>query len=235
MEVEKSLESLFDRVNPFASKFREVSAYQAEIERQLEKNKVGFSSEYSEETNFAPDGSPNYMNTNPNAFAFSSNRFSMDLPTDSKRQKILFYRTMAYYPEIKNALDIMADEAIVIDANRRVANLKINRDIPTDINRLFHKEFDYVMNGVFRANEGELKNLFKKFLVDAELFVEYIKGDRDSDGIIGYQLLPSYRTYPIYGNDGQVQGFVHKSARGLDGNSEESDIVPFEKNQVGYA
>lgn len=234
MEGFDSLDKFFSSLNPVATKFREVDEYRADIDRQIEKNRVGFSSEYSEETSFSPDGSPNYGDPT-NAFGFSSSKITFNLPTDSKKQKVLFYRTMALYPEISNALDIISDEAIVKDSEGRVGLLKMNKEIPSDINRLFHKEFDYIMDGVFRANEGELKNLFKKFLTDSELFVEYIKGDKDKDGIIGYQILPSYRTYPVYGHNGLVDGFIYKAPNQAKNENNDIDIIPFEKNQIGYA
>lgn len=226
--------SWIDRFNPFAKQFREVSEYQEVINRQLIKNRVGFSNEFADETNMSADGSINYA---PNAFGFSSAKmdFGIGGVGESKRQKVLFYRAMSLYPEIMNALDIVCNEAIVMDASNRCANLKINREIPSDVNRLFHKEFDYIVNGVFRANEGELKNLFRKFVIDSELFIEYIKGDNNKDGIIGYQILPCYTTFPIYGANGQVEGFIHEKKRVDDNNKEESDIIPFERNQVGYA
>lgn len=226
--------SWVDKFNPFAKQFREVSDYQEVINRQLVRNRVGYSDEFADETNMSADGSTNYA---PNAFGFSSAKmdFGIGGAGESKRQKVLFYRAMALYPEIMNALDVVCNEAIVMDASNRCANLKINKEIPSDINRLFHKEFDYIVNGVFRANEGELKNLFRKFVTDSELFIEYIKGDKDKDGIIGYQILPCYTTFPIYGTDGQVEGFIHQSKRPDKNKGEDADIIPFEKNQVGYA
>lgn len=228
---DREFENWADRRNPMASKFRSVGEYQAELERMIERNRIGVTSEYNEETSFSPDGSPHIVQ--PNAFGFTSTKFNFNLPTDSKKSKVAFYRTMSYYPEIKNAIDIYSDEAIVMDSSKRVANLVIKKEVPDDIERLFYKEFDYVMNGVFRANEGELKTLFRKFIVDSELFIEYIKGDNDKDGIIGYQILPCYLTYPIYGANGQLQGFIQQTK--AQNNMEEPDIVPLERNQVGYA
>ena len=224
--------SWIDKLNPFASKFREVTDYQDSIDRMVARNRVGFTDEFNDDAIMNPDGS---MSASPNAFGFSSAKmaFGLGSSSESKRQKVMLYRTMALYPEIMNAIDIICNEAIVPDSNNTVAHLDINRDIPEDINRLLHKEFDYVMNGVFRSKEGELKNLFRKFVIDSELFIEFIKGDKDKDGIIGYQILPCHSTIPIYGPDGKIHGYLHEKKNYKE--NEESDLVPFEKNQIGYA
>ena len=153
----------------------------------------------------------------------------------------MFYYYIAYCCSILIELFkqfIIYNVLIIIIYKTKIAYLprtfKMNKEIPSDINRLFHKEFDYIMDGVFRANEGELKNLFKKFLTDSELFVEYIKGDKDKDGIIGYQILPSYRTYPVYGHNGLVDGFIYKAPNQAKNENDDIDIIPFEKNQIGY-
>ena len=77
MEGFDSLDKFFSSLNPVATKFREVDEYRADIDRQIEKNRVGFSSEYSEETSFSPDGSPNYGDPT-NAFGFSSSKITCE-------------------------------------------------------------------------------------------------------------------------------------------------------------
>ena len=69
---------------------------------------------------------------------------------------------MSYYPEISEALDIVADEAVVQNSEGEVAHLNILKEVPKRMNKVFLQEFDYIINDVFQAHDDNLYDLFYK-------------------------------------------------------------------------
>jgi hypothetical protein len=130
--------NFLDLINPFSKKFAKNQRFDDDINNQLQKNGVGFSDvEYDVAAMGmkSPDvgAGDSYMNKQNINF---SQIFS------NKTQRIAKYREMTYYPEISEALDIVADESIVQDSEGKIAQLNILKEVPKKIYNAFLKEFD---------------------------------------------------------------------------------------------
>ena len=155
----------------------------------------------------------------------------------SKKSRIIKYREMEQYPEIGEALDIICDDAIVEDSNGKIVQLNFHKDIPPAMERIIRLEFEYILNDVIRARE-RLWELFRKFLVEGELFVEIVINN-DKNSVIGIKPLATYNTFPVYrGNviTNFIQGGEGAIANQVDVNialNNQEDII-FPAQQVSY-
>jgi hypothetical protein len=142
---------------------------------------------------------------------------------ETKRQKVIAYKMMANYPEINKAINIVANTAIATDENGEIIKLKFkNEDIPEAVQSQMQGVLDYLIYEVFDIEEDTL-DLFKKFLIEGELYVELVT-DGETNNIIDYHILPSYSTIPIY-KDGTntISGYVQYSDIIVNGVPTETD------------
>jgi hypothetical protein len=211
--------------NPFGDRFAKNQTFEKEIEKQLEDNSVGIS---DTEFDLARLG----MDTPSVGTGYGDvlQRFvNFNQIFESKSERVAKYRTMAYYPEISEALDIVSDESIVADSEGKIVHLNITKEIPSRIYRMFLKDFEYVANDVFKVRDN-LYGLFYKWLVEGELFVELIVDKETKKGLIGYKTLPSFSTFPIYNKVGRLVAFAQSS---LDVTGK-PELIPFVGNQISY-
>lgn len=150
MENESAIVNWVDKFNPFAKKFREVNDYQDEINRQVERNRVGFTTEYSEETSISPDGSPSYSN---NAYGFSSAKMSFDLPSESKRQKTFNIDLVQsnYFREYKE-MEKMTDRLNLLTIAK---DLSVDINNPETKNNPLSRKYILTHPGIFGMSEEE--------------------------------------------------------------------------------
>jgi hypothetical protein len=126
----------------------------------------------------------------------------------TKKEKILAYRTMYMYPDIHKSVSIVVNTAISENEMDELITLKFKNDkIPEAIQAKMSGIFDYLIYDVFDV-DNNLEALFKKFLIEGELYIELVTDD-DTKNITGYHVLPNYSTVPIYDNTGSnIKGYV---------------------------
>ena len=182
----------FSYYNPF-SKFFLDSKYRAEEEREVQsmRNAVGISTEDYE---MYSEGSGNQGFETNNTMAMFKTSF-MD-----KRQKVVMYREMANFPEIKDAIDTICDEAITSNENGEYLDLIITKEIPLREEKIIRKTFDYVVNEVLKFDRNGWE-YFRRWLIEAELYLEMVLNN-DGNKIIRVRALPVAITQPMY--EGQI-------------------------------
>jgi hypothetical protein len=153
----------------------------------------------------------------------------------NKQGRIQKYREMALYSEVADGLDQVCDEAIVADKSGEVVTLEINEEMPTHIEEEIRKIWDYLLVDVFSFKERGW-DLFRKWLTEAELYVELILND-EGNNIVGIKILPSHTLMPIY-EENKIVGYMQTKV----GNPTSQDVrlqqqgsIVFDKDQVAYS
>jgi len=218
---------IFDNLkflNPFSAPFKANKTLDDLITKQLEDNSVGMSvTEY--DMNAMGMGAPN---VGAGFGDFSTRVVDFNQIFINKRQRIAKYREMSFYPEISEALDIMCDEAIVENHEGVITHLEIRKELPKRVERLMREEFKYVTDVALNVGDN-LYGLYKKWLIEGELYVEIILDDSKKN-IIGYKILPAFTTFPVYSKTGVVKGFLQSMV-----DEQGTEIMqPMESNQVAY-
>ena len=145
---------------------------------------------------------------------------------DDKKTRIQQYRDMAVYPEISCAIDMVCDEAITCDSNGNQFSFDIlnSKDMKRSERKMLQNEFDIVTRDLLNfKNVGW--DIFRKFLVDAEVYFEVIL-DKTGRDIIALKSLPAFTMTPIY-----EQGNIVKFAQSI---IEKGETRYFEANQIVY-
>jgi hypothetical protein len=157
----------------------------------------------------------------------------------NKSQRIAKYREMSYFPEISDALDIICDDAICEDSSGRIVNLEIQKELPDHIHDEIRKHWEYLLVEVFGFNETAW-DLFRKWLVEAELYCELVLNNEGND-IIDIKILPAHTMVPVYSNVGDIDTFVQtikpiniENQNQYTATNEEDGNVVFDKDQVAY-
>lgn len=120
----------------------------------------------------------------------------------NKKYKIDRYRTMYLFPEINHATDIVVNDAILPDSEGNITKLNfkehanISDRMPKAIQKKMLKIYDMLINEIFNFNDTA-QDLFLKFLIEGEIFVELVMNDK-KDNIIGIRVLPTYSMMPVY-------------------------------------
>ena len=155
----------------------------------------------------------------------------------NKAQRISKYREMSFYPEVSDALDIIADDAIIENSDGDIVELKLKEELPEHIEDEVHKHWDYLLNEVFNFNEVGW-DLFRKWVVDGEMYIELIMDNEGSD-LIGIKVLPAHSMAPIY-ESGKVVGYV-QTTKSIDVVTPQQTIaaeteenIIFDKDQIVY-
>jgi len=216
----------FSYYNPF-SKFFLDSKYRAEEEKEIQsmKNAVGISTEDYE---FYSENSGNQGFGTNNTMAMFKTSF-MD-----KRQKVVMYREMANFPEIKDAIDTICDETITSNENGEYLDLIITKEIPLREEKIIRKTFDYVVNEVLKFDRNGWE-YFRRWLIEAELYLEMVLNN-EGNKIIRVRALPVAITQPMY--EGQIiKKFVQTNTpvQTNYGQNQGNKPVVFESNQVAYS
>ena len=226
------------KVNPFGKYFMPDPKQEKQIEQQ-EDNRAGVSE-------IDLEFMASYGNyTEVGAMAETVN-FTEEF--QNKLARKMRYREMSFYPEINEVLDAICDDAVAKDAQNKVVLPHMEEAIPEELRKLMAENFDYLVYHVLKIQRDGW-DMFRKWLIEAEQFVEWIQDGTGSD-IVGYQLLPSAVTFPLY-EGGRVNGFLqatydmsinHNGGSPNSGASHTSGHVvgdlgnkKFTANQIGYS
>jgi len=249
--------------NPFAKFFRfgRVQDSNTKEDVQQVRNSQGYS---QEELDFGFASYWNYGIGSPESsgYGMSSISIQFDQYFRAKAQRIFKYREMSYYPDINDGLDMICDEAMV--ENSQTGNyleLYLKDEVPEHIEEQIREHWDYLINDVYVLNDTGW-DLFHRWLVDGELYIELILDDK-GETIIDFKVLPPHTMTPVYDNteiigfvqtpsytygvnDGGASGNVDNAGYGANGSgynnsytmggqeNTQNDEVRFDKNQVVY-
>jgi len=192
---------LFDIIgfNRFSEHFRKSRVNIEDIENQIRDNSVGLS---QEEILFGNSRNTDIYGT---AGGMSSIPVEFEQYFYNKASRIAKYREMSRFPEIADALDNICDDAILEDDKGYMIQLSLKREIPEHIEDELRKKWKYLVYDVFNFNQFAW-DLFRKWLVDGEIYIELILDD-EGETIIGYKCLPPHTMSPIYDGD-TVKGYI---------------------------
>lgn len=210
--------------NPFSKFFlKSRLASEDDMEEQYIKNSQGISQEDLEFDML-------YGRQSSQGFGIVNTQAIFKTIFTSKQQKIAIYREMANFPEIKDSIDTICDEAITANENGQYIGLQINEEIPLREEQIIRRTFNYVVNDVFKFKERGW-DLFKRWLIESELYLEVIL-DKGGTKIIGVKPLPAAITNPVYEGN-VIKKYIQTSIPGSR-NSEQKGDRFFETNQVLY-
>lgn len=210
--------------NPFSKFFMKSRlASEDDIEEQYVKNSQAISQEDLEFDML-------YGRQNSQGFGITNSQAIFKTIFTSKQQKIAIYREMANFPEIKDSIDTICDEAITANESGKYIGLQIIEEIPLREEKIIRNTFNYIVNDVFKFKERGW-DLFKRWLIESEIYLEVIL-DKNGTKIIGVKPLPAAITNPVY--DGNViKKFVQTSIPGSRTSEMKGDRY-LEPNQVLY-
>lgn len=153
---------------------------------------------------------------------------------ETKKQRIAFYRSMFNYPLIKKAILVMVNEMCKPNADNEIATFNITKAFADQFNATEYKslkrEFDYVINCVF-GGSTKIRNMVRRWLVDAEQFVENCAND-EGNKLVGIKVLPPYCSLVIY-EEGKATGYI-QDPRLIDLQST-GEIKKFTLDQISYS
>lgn len=225
----------FSYFNPFSKYFLD-SKYKQEEDREIQgiKNAQGISTEDYEFFNSNLGGS----NRDMAAFGINNTTAMFKTSFINKQQKISLYREMSNFPEIKDAIDTICDEAITSNENGEYVDLLINKEIPAREEKIIRKTFDYVVNDVLKFHKYGWE-YFRRWLIESELFLEMVL-DNDGKRIIRVRALPASITHPVY--EGTVirkyiqQPMPSTGTSNSVGMTQQTSTptISFESNQITY-
>lgn len=204
-------------INPFSAKFLQLGKEAEEIQTETGENSTGIG-----EDDIPTVG--NYYYGGDESFSAQTSMITFQEFFTNKLNRISKYREMANYPEISLALDAVCDEAIAKNSNGDMVSIDIknqNTLKKSDI-KVINREFNYVIDYVFNLQKTGW-NLFWKFLVDGELFLEIIL-NTEKNKVLGLKPLPAYQMTAIY-VDGEIDRFTQQT---------EDKQVYFARNQIAY-
>ena len=223
----------FAYFNPFSKFFLAKTDKDRETEQQILQNAQGVSEldelDYYDRFDAVPD-------LGPGGEAFVAPIHFSQL-FQHKKHRISTYRQMSLFPEVSEALDIVADDAIVEDAKGKIVRLNFKKELHASMQRKLQNEFNYLIEEVFKPER--IYSFYKKWLIEGELFLELVL-NKDGNNIIGIKPLAAFKTRPIYkGNI--IVGFAQLKTED-DGSGQpvqylnpEDDLVAFPRAQIAYS
>lgn len=245
-----SLDKIF-LYNPFARYFKKSRPEKEEKTQEEIQNSQGISQEELDISNFI---NYDYLASPGSAVTYIGIQFEQYF--GSKAGRIQKYREMTRYPIINDAVNQICDEAIVENADGQILELEINEEMPEHIEDEIRKIWNYVVTDVFKFNERGW-DLFRKWLVEAELYIELVLND-EGNNIIGIKVLPAHTIMPIY-EENKISGFMqvnvnapeavkgsgasnsanrgnvsYSQTQDFSGNANGGNII-FDKDQVAYS
>lgn len=166
-----------------------------------------------------------------------SSQISFQSIFNDKKDRISFYRNMSLYPEISDSLDHVCDDAIVDDGDGDIVRLTFVKEVPKSIQEKIEKEFKYVVWDVYKLHIRGW-DLFRKWLIEAEMFIEFTVDTKKKNTLNGIKVLPAYTMYPIYDgnkiiNYVQVPQSKDNSVK-YNVSMDMEGIITFEPNQISY-
>lgn len=112
------------------------------------------------------------------------------IPHD-KPMRLKFYRNMAFFPEVHDAIDEICDACVNFDENEKFVNLICNdKDLTEDQKLSLVDEFENFISLFDIENDGW--NYFYDLIVDGELAFENLMDENKKDlGIVGVKRIPT--------------------------------------------
>lgn len=162
---------------------------------------------------------------------------------ETKKARVQTYREMALSPEIDDGITNIANDCIQVDPSTgMIFDLEFiersDKEIPDVVKQRIRNAYEYLYYEVLNFNDTAY-DLFKRFLVDSELYIEWVLNDKGTN-IIDWQALPSFTMVPIWSERGsRVKGFVQllKDVVNYSGKynlKEREDAKVFQSNQISY-
>ncbi len=213
---------LFENYNPFSKKFLKFNSSNELDIKQFVKNSAGDGED--DRTIVGHQNSEDFGYFGANQSNISFNQWFLD-----KQTRLSKYREMAGYTEIGLSLDMVLDEAVSKNSKGDSFQFEITKtnDIKKSDIRSVNKEFDFVVKTLFNFEEMG-HDLFYKFLVDGELYLEVVM-DKKGKNIIGLKPLSAFNMVPIF-----VGGVLAEFAQ-IDLNTNNKDEVKrFPPEQILY-
>ena len=236
--------------NPFKNFFNKNQS-EVDIDRgkAIEKNShglPGISGEVDQEIiNLIDDLKRQAQGENKGNYSFSNQSAIFESIFSSKKGKIYKYNEMIKYPEIAHATSITINESINQNESGNICELIFkdngpDNELPEAVQKIYRQVFFKVYNEIYDFdNTADI--LFEKFLIESELYVEFIL-NKEKDDIIGFQILPCYTMLPVYGSNNLIKGYLQcndivydQRRMGTPIRNKDKQYRDFETNQVAYA
>ena len=224
--------SLLDKIFFFNSRAKFFKSSRPEEERsdnEQRENSVGISQEQADIYNRV-----DYEFLSNQNSAMTQIGVSFEQLFASKHGRIQKYKEMSLYPEINDGLDKVVNDAIVEDKDGEIVKLDIVKEFPEHIQEEIRKIWDYLLNDVFAFNSRGWE-MFRMWLIEAELYVELILND-EGNNIIGIKILPTHTMIPVY-DENKIGGFMQTkigNPQSQDVRQQQQSSIMFDKNQVAY-
>ena len=161
-----------------------------------------------------------------------------DVDTDKVR-RIQEYRKMAAYAELADAIDEIADEAVVKDKNGDITQFTLRGDHDKIVVDAIKSEWNKYITIFDFENKGW--ELIRQFITDGELFFENIISETRPDyGIIGIVGIPTELINPIYDNiqNQLIKGYLLRkpivNPKRTITNQHNEELIVLDKNQITY-
>lgn len=193
-------------LNPFSSDFLKPAPEHSEVRaREAARNTYGKIEDTIDWSAFGYTGKYDEVPGN-----YDTTNILFDTIFVNKYQKIAFYRNMQMYSLVGKGLNIITDEAVCPDALGNVAMFDIEEPYKSNFTQTEYSalkmEFDYIVDCVF--GKDNIWEYFRKWLVDAELFLEIALNDK-GDKVVGLNTLAPYAMLVIYDKDSDnINGYI---------------------------
>jgi len=224
--------SLLDRVfqfNPFAKFFRTARGGEERIDQEQIQNSVGVSQEQIDLYNYI---NYDYLMSPGSAVTYIGISFEQYFA--NKHGRIQKYKEMALFPEVSDGLDAVCDEAVVNDDENDIVDLDVIEEMPTHVEEEVRDIWDYLVSTVFAFNERGW-DLFRKWLIEAELYIELILNE-EGNNIIGIKVLPAHTMMPVY-QENKIAGYMQTkigNPNAQDVRQQQQGSIVFDKDQISY-
>jgi hypothetical protein len=222
---------VFSKLNPFAVHFKK-SREDYNIDERNRQRVVNSQAMSQEEITTRINQGNDYnsaINSGP-ANEIMVNGLSFQQVFENKRQRIIKYREMSNFTEIENACDHISDDCMMPNDEGNVVEFVFNKELPSTSRIQLKYLWKYLMDDVLNINENGW-DMFRRWLVDSELYGENILNDR-KNSIIGVKLIPAWTLMPIY-DGGIIKGYTQITDKQDKGQKNKTEIQ-FDQDQINY-
>lgn len=219
--------------NPFAKYFKVSRPEEDRKDEEALENSQGIS---SEELLLGRIGDYEAMSQPGSSLTYVGIQFEQYFA--NKTGRIGKYREMSLYPEISDALDTICDEAIIPNTDGDIVTLEIEEEMPAHIEEEVRDIWHYLVGEVF-AFKDRGWDFFRKWLVEAELYIELVLNAEGTD-IIDIKVLPNHTMLPVY-EENKIVAYMQQAqprpVENLEGdpNYKQPANIMFDKGQVVYS
>jgi hypothetical protein len=160
-----------------------------------------------------------------------------------KKNRVQTYREMALSPEVDDGVINIVNDATQQNENGLIFELdfkkRSDKEVPGIIKQRIRNAYEYLYYEVINFN-SVAQEWWKRFLVDGELYIEWILNDKGTN-IIGYQMLPCFTMAPIWAERGtRIKGYIQLLKDLVNYNAQyafgevREDALLFQSNQISY-